>query len=253
MVFAAPDISVVIPVFRNVETIEALYARLCTTLESSGLSFELIFVNDACPMNSQAVLEQLASKDERITVIELSKNIGQHKTSLVGLAHATANQVTALDADLQDPPEALPMLIKGLESGYDVVFAGRRGKYQSGQRLLSSRIFKKLLRLLTGIPLDAGTYWVARRSVIDTILHWQVARPHLVTLLGISGARLLSIPVERSSSPTGASGYTNWMRLKLGLEAIFLALQWRLGLISFQPEFPLDKCPIKTRIGHRFL
>ncbi len=253
MVLAAPDISVVIPVFRNPDTLEALYTRLRLSLEAFGLSFELIFVNDACPVNSQAVLERLVAKDERVFVIELSENIGQHKAELVGLAHVAGDLVAALDADLQDPPEALPLMIRGLEGGYDVVFAGRRGKYQSGQRLLSSRFFKNLLRLLTGIPVDAGTYWVARRPVIDTILHMEVTRPHLVTLLGISGARLLSIPVERVSRPVGASGYTNWMRVRLGLEAVFLALRWRLGLVSIQPEFPLSKFPIKQRLGKRFL
>ncbi len=252
MDISSPAISVIIPVFRNPDTLEALHTRLCASLEAAGLSFELLFVNDACPLDSQTVLERLVAKDERVSVIALSENIGQHKAELIGLAHATGGLVATLDADLQDPPEALPLLIKKLENGNDVVFAGRRGKYQSGQRLLFSRFFKSLLRILTGIPVDAGTYMVARRAVIETILHMHVTRPHLVTLLGISGARLVSIPIERSPRPLGTSGYTSWMRIKLGIEAVSLALRWRLGLISFQPAFPLDQFPIRVRLGRRF-
>lgn len=248
----SPDISVIIPVFQNPDTLEALYARLCTSLETTEMSFELLFVNDACPLDSQAVLEQLVAMDERVSVITLSKNVGQHKAELIGLAHAKGGFVATLDADLQDPPEALPLLIKELEHGNDVVFAGRRGKYQSGQRMFFSHFFKSLLHILTGIPVDAGTYMVAKRSVIETILHMCVVRPHMVTLLGISGSRLASIPVERSFRPLGLSGYSNWMRVKLGFEGVFLAFRWRLGLISFQPTFPLDRFPIKACLGRRF-
>lgn len=252
MDISSPAISVVIPVFRNPDTLEDLYARLCDSLDTAGLSFELVFINDACPLDSQAVLERLVAKDERISVIVLSENIGQHKAELIGLAHAAGHLVATLDADLQDPPEALPLLIKELEHGNDVVFAGRRGKYQSGQRLLFSRFFKSLLRILIGIPVDAGTYMVARRSVIETILHMRIARPHLVTMLGISGARMASLPVERSSRSLGTSGYSNWMRVKLGIEAVYLAVRWRLGLVPFRPVFPLARFPIKAYLGSRF-
>jgi polyisoprenyl-phosphate glycosyltransferase len=247
-----PAVSVILPVFRNQDTLETLHTRLCSALESAGLSFELLFVDDACPAGSQAVLERLVLKDRRVAVIVLSGNIGQHSAEMVGLAHARGDLVATLDADLQDPPEALPMLIRELGQDHDVVFAGRQGSYQSGNRMFFSRLFKKILRMLTGIPVDAGTYMVARRPVIESMLHMRVERPHLVTLLGMTGSRLKSIPVERALRPTGVSGYSNWMRTRLGLEAVLLALRWRLGLIPYQAAFPLEQYPIGACLGSRF-
>src|SRR5215211_7438544 len=82
-----PEVSVVVPVYRSVETLRELHRRLCRTLEAQMLSFEVLFVDDACPVGSFTVLDELARRDSRVAVLALERNVGQHRAVLAGLAH----------------------------------------------------------------------------------------------------------------------------------------------------------------------
>jgi len=100
-------LSVVLPVYRNAEALAALHARLIRVLEAEAAGFELIFVDDACPAGSGAVLDELAHQDERVRIIRHERNQGQRLAVWHGLEAARGGIVIAMDADLQDPPEAI--------------------------------------------------------------------------------------------------------------------------------------------------
>lgn len=142
-----PEISVVVPVYCNADTVSALRERLRQVLESEPLSYEILFVNDACPAESLMALRGLAEGDAAVRVVPLERNVGQHRAVLIGLAQTRGRHVVVMDADLQDPPEAIPEMRRTLMRGYDAVFAGRRGRYESTGRLVTSRVFKTLLAL----------------------------------------------------------------------------------------------------------
>jgi glycosyltransferase involved in cell wall biosynthesis len=225
----APEVSVVVPLYRTADTLPELYRRLSRALE--GRTFELVLVDDACPDGSGAAAAALAAADERVRVLSLPRNRGQHAAVLVGLAEARGGWVVALDGDLQDPPEAVPELLAAARDlGVPVVFAGRRGRYQSRARLLTSRAYKHTLALLAGVPRDAGLFVAVRRPVVDEVLRMDGARrPSVVAMIGCTGAPSRSIPVERARRPSGESSYGTWGRLTLGWRAVAWVVAWRLA------------------------
>jgi hypothetical protein len=130
-----------------------------------------------------------------------------------------------MDGDLQDPPEAIPRLLEELKKGPAAVFAGRRGRYQPRGRLLTSRAFKTLLHMLSGVPPDAGMYVAINRAMIDHLVARRERHPFVVAMIGTSGLPCASIPVCRATRPSGRSRYSSWMRLRAGLSAVRIALR----------------------------
>lgn len=225
---AEPSVSIVIPVYKNAGTVRELSSRLRSTLEGAGYTdYEVLFVDDAGPDDSLSVLDSLAAEDPRISVIVLAQNVGQQRAVLEGLKLALGSKAVVLDADLQDAPEAIPVLLAGLDEGVEAVFAGRRGAYESRLRLLTSKIFKRLLGYITGVPADAGIFVAVSRRMIDALLEFDEARPFVVALIGRTKMPSISIPVERTKRPGGESAYSSWARIKIGCRAVSRALAWK--------------------------
>ena len=225
-----PEISVIVPVYMNHDTLADLHARVSDMLSGLVDDHEFVFVDDRCPQNSIEVLTALARTDQRVSVIGMAENVGQQNAVLMGLKSANGNTAIIMDADLQDPPSAIPLLIAKLNEGYDVAFAGRRGSYQPIFRLLTSRLYKWALHIISGVPVDAGLFMAIRKYAVGQLLQVRTDNPHLVAMLGILNLRMISTPVERDKRQKGVSAYTSWMRLKVGLGAAFWALKWKLGI-----------------------
>ena len=252
-----PEISVVLPVYRNADILHNLYLRLRRVLEHQGLSFELLFVDDACPAGSLTVLKELAKEDGRVGVLALKRNVGQHRAIMTGLAHARGKFSIIMDADLQDPPEAIPMLLAKAKEGFAVVFAGRRGEYESPFRLFTSRIFKRLLNIFCGVPLDAGIYVVLNRKMVARLLAYDEPRPFVVAMIGCARMLMFSIPIEKAQRSTGESGYSFWKRLKTGCLALAWVIFYKLRSKIIQPkDQPIKqysgKIVVKAYVGSRF-
>jgi polyisoprenyl-phosphate glycosyltransferase len=218
-------VSVVVPVYGNADTVGELHEEIRRVFRSTALTHEIIFVNDACPFGSLAVLQQLAAADADVKVAALKQNVGQHRAVLFGLAQARGRCAVIMDGDLQDPPDAIPRLLEELKKGRAAVFAGRRGRYEPGGRLLTSRAFKTLLHMLSGVPPDAGMYVVINRAMIDHLVARRERHPFVVAMIGTSGLPCASIPVCRATRPSGRSHYSSWMRLRAGLSAVRIALR----------------------------
>jgi hypothetical protein len=149
---------------------------------------------------------------------------------MAGLACAEGDAVVVLDADLQDPPEAIPLLLEGLRGGWAAVFAGRRGRYESPGRLASSRVFKRLLGGLCGVPRDAGMFVALSRPLVDRVVALRDRAPYLVAMIGCTGLPSTSVPVARSSAPGRRSSYTSLGRMRLASSALLRIPVWRLRL-----------------------
>lgn len=220
-------ISVILPVFNNAETLDELQRRLSSILRQNYPHHEIIYIDDASQDQSLNILKRICQKDSRVRLLKLTNNVGQQRAILLGIRQARGNKIIVLDADLQDPPEAIPDLIEKLNDGYDAVFGGRRGRYESIFRLISSRIFKSLLHLICGVPSDAGVFVVLSREMTDKLLSFQIRHPFLVAMIGLTDLPTTSIPVKRSRRHTGNSGYSSWQRLRIGLSALSLAVIWK--------------------------
>jgi glycosyltransferase involved in cell wall biosynthesis len=224
-------ISVVIPVYRNATTIGELYTRLTRVLRQLAEPYEIVFVDDACPDDSLRALPSVACADGQVVLCRLPRNVGQQRAVLAGLARARGTTCVVMDADLQDPPEAVLDLVSPLSADIAAVFAGRRGVYDTWWRLLTSRVFKTALRALCGTPMDAGLF-VAMNAAMRVRLLADEPGPSVVAMMGCTRLRMISLPVERSRRADGRSSYTLGDLVKMAALTVAWLLRRKWQMMS---------------------
>ncbi|HEX2075627.1 MAG TPA: glycosyltransferase [Geodermatophilus sp.] len=220
-----PRVAVVAPVYRNEATLAPLAERLAAAL--AGRDWRLRLVVDASPDGSAQVAQGLAAADPRIAVTVLAANVGQHAALGRGLAdEADAGAWVCLDADLQDPPEAVPVLLDRLAEG-DVaaVFAGRRGSYESPLRRLTGTAHRRVAARLTGLPPDAGAFLALGPAAREAVL--AAGAPSVVLAVGLARLPVASVPVVRDRRPEGRSAWTARARLAQSVRSLSWALRRR--------------------------
>ncbi|HWN27580.1 MAG TPA: glycosyltransferase, partial [Actinomycetospora sp.] len=218
-------VAVIVPVYRNAATLPALVARLDAAL--AGREWRLRLVVDASPDQSAEVARDIAAADPRVAVTVLEHNVGQHRALERGLGEeADAVAWVCLDADLQDPPEAVPALLDDLTAGgADAVFAGRRGAYEGRLRRLTGVLHRRAVALLTGLPADAGAFLALGPRARDAVL--DARAPSLVAAIGAARLGVRSVPVARSPRSEGRSAWTTAARLRQSLRTLWwLRPEW---------------------------
>jgi undecaprenyl-phosphate 4-deoxy-4-formamido-L-arabinose transferase len=166
------DLSVVIPVYNEEDVLEALFERLYPALDALGLCYEVVFINDGSRDRSPALLAAMFERRPAETrVILFDGNFGQHRAILAGFEHSRGQRVVTLDADLQNPPEDIGLLLAQMDAGHDYVGSIRRKRNDSLWRHVASRLMNRLRERLTRIKMtDQGCMMRAySRRIIDTI------------------------------------------------------------------------------------
>lgn len=208
------SISFVIPTYRTADTLPELIDQIDAVAPTFAHRHSIVVIDDACPERSgQAVAGRAGT-----TVHRFETNRGQRAAVLAGLARADADVACVLDADLQDDPVAVRQLVAELEaSGADVVCAGRRGAYESTIRRTQAWIFRRLRWVMSRgrIPPDAGVFHVATAGAVRGMLVVASPGDDPPVAYARSGARIVSIPVERRPRPTGTSSYSAVDRLRM--------------------------------------
>ncbi|MBT5875768.1 MAG: glycosyltransferase family 2 protein [Candidatus Latescibacteria bacterium] len=225
---AVPTVSIIVPVYKSSATLVELDARLNRVLDKYGVTFETIFVNDACPSGSIDVLNKIVLQNNDSIAISLQRNVGQQRAVLTGLSFALGKTVVVMDADLQDPPEAIPKLLDALKPPYQAAFTTRRGSFESPGRMLTSRIFKWLVHVLTGIPKNVGMFVALKRPMVDALLELETATPYMLGMIGFTNRPTTAVTVTRPVRASGQSAYTPWKRLRAGATAFLVVLGYRL-------------------------
>jgi undecaprenyl-phosphate 4-deoxy-4-formamido-L-arabinose transferase len=211
-------VTVVVPVFNNSETLEELVVRIH---RASPEIAQIVLVDDASSDTSVEIARRLARSDESIHVVALGANRGQNGAIIEGIAAADGEVVVTLDADLQDPPEAIPLLLERLREGScEVVFAARRGSYQQRGRMFTSSAYKRLLSLLTGIPRDAGLFLAMRVELARRIATRHA--PSVIAAIAVGRPKWSSIPVERGRA--SATSYRGIDRMRLAARSLWFAI-----------------------------
>ena len=123
-------LSVVVPVYNEQEVIREFHHRLCRTLDEANIMAEIVYVNNGSTDGSLEILLALRSGDSSVQVIDLTRNFGKEIAMTAGLDHAVGDAVVLIDADLQDPPEMIPDMLREWRNGYDVVYMKRIGNVQ---------------------------------------------------------------------------------------------------------------------------
>ena len=166
------DLSIVTPMLNEEATIDAFFARLCPILEGTGLTWEIICVDDGSTDRTLALLRARHAEDPRIRTISLSRNFGLERALAAGLRHAQGRGIIPIDADLQDPPELIPQLITAWQEGAVVVHAVRADRASdSWFKRTTARAFYGVLRKLGNIDLlaNSANYRLIDRQALDVI------------------------------------------------------------------------------------
>ncbi len=233
--------SIVVPLYRNRETLRELYSRLAA-LRSASRRVQLIFVDDNCPDCSGECLRTDAVNDPDLTVIALSGNKGQQTAVVVGTAFATGEVIVTMDGDLQDRPEDVEKLLSEIESGADFAVAVRSIRFQSRSRAATSRVFKSVMSLVSGLPHNYGMFCAADRRLYEQGV-WPYASqsPYIPGLLALASRRHVAVPIERRHRPIGRSAYSSIDRVILGIRSINSVMMRRASSRRFRKfaEFTL--------------
>ena len=168
----AKKISAVIACYNDAPAVPIMHKRLTDVFRKMNVDYEIIFVNDGSPDNSEEVLGEIASKDPQVIAINHSRNFGSQMAFTSGMEIATGDAIVLLDGDLQDPPELIETFYEKWQEGHDVVY-GIRAKREEGILIETARrLFYRMFRRLSYInmPVDAGDFSLMDRKVVDILL-----------------------------------------------------------------------------------
>lgn len=208
----SPDISVVVPIYNEVESIPKLVEAIAVSLDGQNFSYELICVDDGSTDGSTQLLKDLAQKTSFLRAVLLRRNYGQTPAMAAGFQHARGDVIVTLDGDLQNDPVDIPRLLDKLNEGegYDLVSGWRKKRQDAAiTRLLPSKIANLLIGMFTDVKLhDYGCSLKAYRSeiVADMNLYGELHR-FLPALAYIEGARIAEMPVRHHARRYGQSKY----------------------------------------------
>ena len=204
------DLSVVVPLYNEEESLPYLVEQLTDALRPSGERFELVLVNDGSSDRTAEVLEQLSNNVPELVAVLLRKNYGQTAAMAAGFDVAQGDVIVSLDGDLQNDPADIPMLLAKLREGYDLVSGWRHQRQDAAlQRKLPSRIANRLIGRVTGVKLhDYGCSLKAyRREVLSDMRLYGELHRFLPALAFIEGARITEVKVNHRARQFGTSKY----------------------------------------------
>ena len=223
--------SIIIPVFNEEEMIPLVYEGLVFYLESKD---ELIFINDGSTDRTIDELKKLITKDNRIKIVNFSRNFGQQAAITAGLQYSSGDCVIIMDCDLQDPPELIPSLVEKWEEGYDIVLCIRKKRLESLYKKISYKIFYWLYTLLTEFPsqADSGDFSLMSRRVVDEINSLSETAKFIRGLRAFLGFKHTSIEYDRPARYKGGPKYNLRKLINLGLDGLFSFTTFPIRLMS---------------------
>jgi undecaprenyl-phosphate 4-deoxy-4-formamido-L-arabinose transferase len=204
------DVSVVIPVYNEEASLDILFGRLLPVLEGLGKTYEVILTNDGSKDRSSELLEAWHRKHpQHIKVVEFNRNYGQHMAIMAGFEQAQGAVIVTMDADLQNYPEDIPLVLEKIDQGHDVVGGVRQNRQDKAWRIYFSRLHNILREKLTKIKMeDEGCMLRAYRR--DVVQHMVASQEHstFIPALAVSFAENpTDIPVRHAAREAGESNY----------------------------------------------
>lgn len=230
-------ISIVIPVFNEQAVLPILVGRLRAVFDAvPEHEWRACFVDDGSQDGSAAIIEDLIRADARFSAVVLSRNFGHQSALTAGIAQvASADAVVTMDADLQDPPELIPALVKAWEHGAEIVLAVRRSRQERGIRRLGFELFHRLFWRLTDHPIEpnTGTFGLLARPAVDAFVQLPEQHrffPGLRAWVGFTQGR---VEYDRLDRVAGPPAQTLRRLLRYALDGIFSFSRLPLRLLTF--------------------
>jgi len=210
-------ISVVVVCYRDAGSIRELYRSLKEVLEQITPHYEIIYVNDASPDDSEEILLSLARTEPRLTVVTHARNFGAQVAFTSGLWQSDGDATVIMDGDMQDPPALIRDFVQKWLEGYSVVYGIRAKRHEAWWRQIGYKAFYRIFRGMASfdVPLDAGEFSLMDRKVVEVILACRERNRLIRGLRAYAGFRQIGIPFERPKRFSGEStqsfiDYVNW-------------------------------------------
>lgn len=235
-------ISLVVPMYEEEKVVDECYKRLTNVLKSiDNYEYEIIFINDGSKDKTLELLEEIANNDSKVKILSFSRNFGHQCAVTAGLKHVSGDAIVIIDADLQDPPELIPDMLKLWEEGNQVIYGKRKAREgESLFKLLSAKMFYKALNALSDIeiPKDTGDFRLVDREVVEVINSLPEHNKFLRGLFSWTGFKQKPYEYERKERFAGKTKYPIRKMLKLAQDGIVsfstkpLKFVGTIGLIS---------------------
>ena len=222
----AKTLSIIIPYYNEAENLPNIFREVMSVYEADLQSFqlEIIFMDNHSVDNSYEVAETICTThpEIRTKIVRLSRNFGYQANILAGLIHCTGDAAVQLDADGEDDPALIPLLVKHWIDGNKVVYGIRNKRHEGVIISLQRKVFYRLINYLSSIqiPLDAGDFRLLDRQVIEIIKSFDESNPYLRGLIAYAGFNQIGIPYDRRPRFRGESKFSWWEYLQLALDGI---------------------------------
>lgn len=209
------ELSVIIPMYNEHEVIAVMYERLTAVLTGLGITYELVMVDDGSRDGTPHMMSALAKEDPTVTAVFLSRNFGKEAALTAGLEHAAGAAVIIMDADLQDPPELIPQMLRAWKDGADVVCMRRRSRAgETWFKRYSAHQFYRVLNAISevDIPPDTGDFRLLSRKAVYALQQLNERNRYMKGLFAWIGLPTTVIEYDRMPR---AAGVTKWDYLSL--------------------------------------
>jgi len=236
-------ISVIIPTYNEEETLPILYERFNKLMNSMlNYEFELLFVNDGSKDKTIDIIKNMREKDNRINYVDFSRNFGKEIAMIAGLDYATGDCVIFIDADLQDPPELIPELVKYWEEGYDDVYAKRKSrKGESWLKKFTSKMYYKILQNLTQVEIqkDTGDFRLLDRRCVNALKKLRESQRNTKSMFSWIGYKKKEVLYDRDPRIAGKTKWNYRRLIDLAIDGItsFTTSPLRLSTFIAIPTF----------------
>jgi polyisoprenyl-phosphate glycosyltransferase len=216
-------LSVVVPCKNEEGILRETHRRLVSVLQQLTANFEIVYVDDGSSDFTFDLLREIRCADSHVRVVRLSRNFGHQVAITAGLEHSSGAAVVLIDADLQDPPEIIPMMVDQWRTGFDVAYGLRTQR--DGEtlfKLWTARVFYKCIARLSGfpIPADAGDFRLLDRRVVDALLRMPERDRFLRGMISWLGFRQVAVPYRRAARKAGETKYLLLRMLRLAADGV---------------------------------
>jgi len=229
-------LSLIVPVYNEEKNLSLFFERSHKVLESLLIPFEIIFINDGSKDESLALVKSFSKNNDSIRFIDLSRNFGHQIAVSAGLDYAKGDIICIIDADLQDPPELIPVMLDKMKKGYEVVYAKRKTRQgESIFKTWSAKMFYRILSRLTTIeiPLDSGDFRLFDKKVLDVIRQMPEKNKFLRGQIAWAGFEQTYVEYDRDARHAGETGYDFRKMLRLALDGITSFSNAPLKLVTY--------------------
>lgn len=216
-------LSVVVPVYNEEEVLQEFYNRLVKVLTAFGKPHEILFINDGSRDGTLAILKKMASADSSVKIVSFSRNFGHQVAITAGVDRAAGDAVVVIDADLQDPPELIPLLAGKWQSGFDVVYAKRKKRlHETIFKTISAKVFYRAIRMITGIdmPVDVADFRLISRRAVDALKKIRERHRYVRGLVCWIGFKQAEVTYVRDKRYAGKTKYSLPKMVGFSLEGI---------------------------------